>query len=175
MKRCFNDGGATGIGREYRNAVDAVLNSPAFPYHEHIGFGDLAFVPMEYKEDPSSPYYAIIIEHLTLDAFYNVCELGETAGKLTIHLEDERVSCERMAEILLDVKRIFDNAGVKFCVLDFVLEHPKSEEGPRPDDRLEIMDFPCADIYEEGLTERVRAANEAARAYHAAQDGEKKE
>ena len=34
------------------------------------------------------------------------------------------------------------------------------------------MDFLYSDIYEEGLVERVRVANEEAEAYHAARDAE---
>ena len=35
------------------------------------------------------------------------------------------------------------------------------------------MNFLCSDIYEEGMVERVRAADEAAKAYYDNQDSEK--
>lgn len=161
------------IGREYRLAVDAILNSRSFPYNEHIGFGELEFVSKEYKEDPSVPRYAIATEDLTLDAFYDVAELGAKAGKLTVYLEDENVSYERLAEIILDVRRIFDDAGVKFYALDFVLEYPKSEDGTIKEGRVEVMDFLYTDIYEQGMVERVKASDDVAKAYYQEEDGEK--
>lgn len=161
------------IGRDYRNAVDAVLNSPSFPYNEHIGYGDLEFISEEYKNDPSVPEYAIVTNTLILDGFYNASELGAEAGKLTIYLEDETVSYERLAEIILDVKKIFDSAGVKFYVLDLVLEYPKQTDGTKKEDRVEVMDFLYSDIHEDGMTDRVKASDEAAKAYYAEQDTEK--
>lgn len=156
---------------DYRNTVEKVLNSKAFPYTAYISFGDLEFIPAAYTGEPSVPAYALVMEDLTLDAFYNVNELGAKAGKLTIYIEDETVSVERLSEILLDIREIFDDAGVSFYITDCVLEHPKAEDGTRSDSRVEVMDYLYADIYEAGMTERVRASNEAAVAYYAQQDG----
>ena len=161
------------IEKDYRAAVDAVLESRSFPYDAHIGFGDLEFVSRENSGDPSVPDYAIVTEDLTLDAFYNVNELGARSGKLTLYLYADAVSVERLSEILLDIRRIFDGAGVRFYVIDCVLEFPKSEDGSRNDARVEVMEFLYSDIYEEGMTDRVRASDEAARAYYAAEDAKK--
>ena len=44
----------------------------------------------------------------------------------------------------------------------------------RPEEaRTEVMDFLYADIYEAGMSERVKASDEAAKAYYAEQDAEK--
>ena len=161
------------IGRDYREKVDAVLDSQAFPYVEHIGYGDIEFIPRKYKDEPSVPAYAIITDDLTLDAFYDIGELGAEAGTLTIYLDDETVSYERAAEIILDIRKIFDKAGVKFYALDFVLEYPKKEDSTKKDGRVEVMDFLYTDIYEDGMVERVKASDEAANAYHSEQDAEK--
>lgn len=164
---------ATRLGSEYRNTVDAVLDSQSFPYAEDIGFGDIEFISAEYANDPSVPDYAIITEELTLDGEYDVNELGAKAGKLTIYIDDETVSYERLAKLLLDIKKIFDDAKVKFYALDLVLEYPKNEDGTRREGRVEVRNFLYADIYEEALTERVRASDEAANAYYDGQDFEK--
>lgn len=161
------------IGRDYREKVDAVLNSQAFPYVEHIGYGDIEFVPREYKDDPSVPEYAIITEDLALDAFYDINELGAKAGKLTIYLDDETVSHERLAELILDTRKIFDNAGVKFYCLDFVLEYPKTVDSGKKEGRVEVMNFLYSDIHEDGMVERVKASDEDANAYYEEQDVEK--
>ena len=161
------------IGNEYRNIVNAVLNSPSFPYNVHIGYGDFDFYPRVHLEEYSVPEYALITEDLTLDAFYDVNELGSRHGMLTIYIEDDTVSCERLAEILLDIRKIFDDAGVKFYIIDCVLEYPKPEDGVRRDERVEVMKFLYVDIYEDGMTERVTASDEAAKAYYAEEDAEK--
>ena len=162
------------ISRDYRAVVDKVLDSQAFPYNEHIGYGDFDFYPRVHLEEYSVPEYALITEDLTLDAFYDVNELGAKHGKLTIYIDDDTVSYERLAEILLDIRRIFDDSGVKFYVIDCVLEYQKNEDSSKKQEgRVEVREFLYADIYEEGMVERVKASDEAANAYYAEQDAEK--
>ena len=164
---------ANRLGNEYREKVDEILDSQSFPYAVDIGFGDIEFIPTDYAKDPSVPDYAIIIEELKLDGEYDINELGSKAGKLTIYIDDETVSYERLAELILEVKKIFDDAKVKFYALDFVLEYPKDENGTIKEGRVEVRDFLYADIYEEEMIERVKASDEAANAYYAEQDAEK--
>ena len=162
------------ISRDYRAVVDKVLDSQAFPYNEHIGYGDFDFYPRVHLEEYSVPEYALITEDLTLDAFYDVNELGAKHGKLTIYIDDDTVSYERLSEILLDIRRIFDDSGVKFYVIDCVLEYQKNEDSSKKKEgRVEVREFLYADIYEEGMVERVKASDEAAKAYYAEQDAEK--
>jgi hypothetical protein len=155
------------VSMEYRAAVDEVLNSPAFPYDEYIGFGEFDFYPRVHLEEYSVPEYALIIEDLLFDAIYDVNELGAKHGKLTIHIDDDSVSYENLAEILFDIRKTFDDAGVKFYVIDCVLEYLEREE------RVEVREFLYADIYEDGMVERVKASDEAAKAYYAEQNEEK--
>jgi len=161
------------IGRNYREKVDAILDSQTFPYDEHIGYGDIAFIEREFLNNPDVPEYAIVTEELTIDAFYDVNELGSKAGKLTIYLDDDTVSHERLTELILDTRKIFDNAGVKFYCLDFVLEYPKQVDSGKKEGRVEVRNFLYTDIYEEGMLERVKASNDAANAYYQEQDMEK--
>ena len=162
------------ISRDYRAVVDKVLDSQAFPYNEHIGYGDFDFYPRVHLEEYSVPEYALITEDLTLDAFYDVNELGAKHGKLTIYIDDDTVSYERLSEILLDIRRIFDDSGVKFYVIDCVLEYQKNEDSSKKQEgRVEVREFLYADIYEDGMVERVKVSDEAAKAYYAEQDAEK--
>ena len=162
------------ISRDYRAAVDKVLDSQAFPYNEHIGYGDFDFYPREHLEEYSVSEYALITEDLTLDAFYDVNELGAKHGKLTIYIDDDTVSYERLSEILLDVRRIFDDAGIKFYIIDCVLEYQKNEDSSKKKEgRVEVREFLYTDIYEDGMVERVKASDEAANAYYDQQDAEK--
>ena len=121
------------------------------------------------------PPYALITNELELDGIYDVNELGAKAGKLTLYVYDDTVSVERLAEIILDIKGMLDDAGVRFYVMDCVLEYPKPESGEWKQGRVEVMDFLCSDIYEEGLAERVQASNDAAEDYYDEMDAIKKE
>jgi len=165
------------LSTEYRASVEAVFGSPMFPFYAHIDYGSLEFLPREIleSEELEIPRYALAIEDLELDGVYDVQELGAQAGHLVLYVYDEEVSVERAAEILLEVKRHMDAGGVKFYVIDLVLEYPKPEDGGHwKEGRVETMEFRSDDIYENGMAERVYEANEMAIAYHAARDAEMK-
>ena len=164
---------AARINKEYRAATEAVFTSPAFPYYSHIEFGDIEFISREWVDAEVLSRYALFTEDLELDQVYDIRELGKTAGHLVLYVYDEDVSVEKAAEILLEVKHLMDAGGVSFHVIDLVLEYPKPEDdSPRKEGRVETMEFLYDDIYEEGLVERVDAANEAAIAHHAKMDAE---
>lgn len=163
------------LENEYRAAVGKVLDNPAFPYDCHIGYGELQFIPEEYKNESDVPSYALITNDLELDGIYDINELGAKAGALTIYIYDDTVSVERLAEIILDIKAMLDDSGVSFYVMDCVLEYPKPESGQWTEGRVEVMEFLYSDIYEEGMVERVQTSNDAARDYYDEMDTLKKE
>ncbi len=163
------------LEEEYRTAVGKVLDNPSFPYNSHIDYGELQFIQEEYRNAEGVPPYALITNELELDGIYDVNELGAKAGKLTLYVYDDTVTVERLAEIILDIKGMLDDAGVRFYVMDCVLEYPKPESGEWKQGRVEVMDFLCSDIYEEGLAERVQASNDAAEDYYDEMDAIKKE
>lgn len=163
------------LSDEYRAAVGKVLDNPALPYQLDIGYGDLEFISEDYKGAPEVPDYALVTNDLELDGIYDVNELGAKAGKLTIYIWDDTVTVERLAQIMLDMKKMLDDAGVRFYIMDCVLQYPKPEDGVWRQDRVEVIDFLCSDIYEEGMVERVQAANDAAGNYYDEMDAIKKE
>lgn len=163
------------LGNEYRAAVGKVLDNPAFPYQLDIGYGDLEFISEEYKDAPEVPDYALITNDLELDGIYDMNELGAKAGKLTVYIWDDTVTVERLAEIMLDIKKMLDDAGVRFYIMDCVLQYPKPEEGEWKQNRVEVIGFLCDHIYETGMVDRVRKANEAAKDYYDDMDAIKKQ
>ena len=142
------------LNQAYRDLVDSVLESPSFPFTIDIAFGDLAFGDILQAAD------------LEPDRIYDVRELGAEAGQLTIYIDDETVRVDRAAEILLELKRMLEQGGVPFSTIDFVLQRPQPGDGPRPEIRVEVIQFPCAEIYASGLTERIAEANNATREYY---------
>ena len=166
---CVTERGNTArrVRDEYRSNVEKILNKEDFPYKVDIGFGDVEFYSRKETEEYSIPDHALISDDLILDGVYDVNELGAKAGVLTVYIEDDEVTVESLSEILLDIKRIFDDGGVKFYIIDCVLESSKNDE------RVEVMDFLYTDIYEEDLIERVRASDKAAKEYYEIQNLEK--
>lgn len=163
---------ASRIDLDYRNTVDKFFDSVSFPYDVHIGYGELTFVTAEYKDEPITPDYAIVTDELTIDAYYNACEFGKRAGKITVYIADSDVCVERMAEVLLDIRESFDSAGIGFYVIDCVLEYPQTEGAEYVYGKVEVIDFLYSDIYEDGLVERVSVANDAASEYYGMMDKE---
>ncbi len=163
------------ISMDYRAAVDTVLESRVFPYSTNIGYGDFEMYPRDLSEDETVPAYALITDDLIIDSFYDVNELGAKHGKLTIYIDSKTVSYEELSKILLEIKKMFDDAGVKFYVIDCVLEYQPDQDGKRKEARVEVREFLYADIYEDEMVQRVKVSDEAARAYYKEQDAEKSE
>lgn len=140
---------------EYREMVDAVLGSSAYPYTVAMGYGDLEFdreVGAEVIEG------AIKRSELVNDKFYNVGELGAKNGKLVLHIKSDTVTNEKAAEILLKTKELLDQSGISFYSVHFVLGE------------INLKDFLYTDIYEDGLLDRVVKCAEDTKNYYHEQD-----
>ncbi len=162
------------LEQAYRELTDSVFQSPSFPFTGEIIFGDLEFTSRDYEQNKEIPTYGLIEEELELDGLYDIAKLGAKAGHLTIYIEDKEVSIERAAEIMLEIKRLMKQGGAPFYAIDFVLEPLPLKKGDvKSEERVESIQFLYADIYKEGMVERVKAANDAAAAYYHAVDAEK--
>ena len=158
---------------EYRKLTDTILNDPALPYDNtqiySIMFGRLEIYPKEAFEDPNAtdvPEYAILLEDLELNKIYDIKELGAKAGHLILYVDNDTISVEETARIMLDFRSMFDEAGIPFYAMDFVLRHPRTEDGKSDDEEIRINDFLYQDIYEEGLADRIEIAIEQTAAYY---------
>ncbi len=146
---------------DYRNAVKAVTESKDFSEKYFIAYGEIPCVLSDYPIDEEHPEYALQKEELVIDKIYDIKEVASEHGKLVLYAYDEEVTVERLSELLLEVKNKFDNSGVTFKAVDFVLEPPKKEGEPMmSDEQIQIKNFYYSDIYEDGLVERVKEANQ---------------
>ena len=162
---------------EYRKLTDTILNDPALPYDNtqvySIMFGELEIYPKEFIDDPNVhdiPDYLLVQDDLELNQIYDIKELGAQAGHLILYVDNEVISVEETARIMLDFRSMFDEADIPFYAMDFVLRHPRTEDGQSDDEEIRINDFLYQDIYEEGLTERIEIAIEETAAYYAILD-----
>lgn len=161
------------LDSEYRKLTDTILNDPARPYDNtqiySILFGRLEICPKEAFEDPNVtdvPEYAIKQEDLELNKIYDIKELGAKAGHLILYVDNEVISVEEAARIMLDFRSMFDDAGIPFYAMDFVLRHPRMEDGKSDDKEIRINNFLYQDIYAEDLTDRIETAIEGTAAYY---------
>lgn len=166
------------LDEEYRALTDRVLEDPAFPYQCHIGYGSLEIYPAEVLSSPEAasevPDYALNQDELILDHIYDIPALGRQAGHLILSLEEEPLTFESAANIMLDLKARFDEAGAPFAAMDLTLLPPLPEEGPRPDGEICVEDFPCDAVVPNGLADRIREADQALKEHYAQEDAERK-
>ena len=165
------------VEQEYRELTNQIFENPSFPYPSDIGYGTLEIYPQEALDDPDVndiPDYALVQQDLVLDQIYDIRELGRQAGHLIIYVESETISFELAAQIMLDIRAEFEKANIPFRAMDFVLQLPLPEEGPRPDEEVRVKDFRYEDIYQENLIDRIKAAHEELETYYAEQDAKYK-
>lgn len=164
---------------EYRALVDEVLEAPDYPFSSFIAYGDLKVGFSAPDIEVGVPYWPesyVILDKVELDKKYDIRELAKTAGYLVIYVEDELVTVERAAEVLLELKEVFGRRNVPFYAIDFVLEYPRKEEGGTiKEGRINVENFLYSDIYEEGLMDRIRVADEKLNAYYAEEDAKNQE
>ena len=165
------------LNSEYRKLTDTILNDPALPYDNtqiySIMFGELEIHPKEFIDDPNVhdiPDYSLVQDNLELNKIYDIKELGAKAGHLILYVDNAVISVEEAARIMLDFRSMFDEEDIPFYAMDFVLRHPRTEDGKSDDEEITINDFLYQDIYEEGLTERIEIAIEETAAYYAMLD-----
>ena len=103
---------------------------------------------------------------LVLDADYDIPSLARDHGRIHICIYDEDVSVENAADILLDLKNHADQRDLPFHAIDFTLLPPRNPDSTNSTtEGIYLFDFLYADIYEDGLTDRVASANEEAQSY----------
>ena len=164
------------LSQAYRELVDAALEGPSSPLPVDFGGGDLECWSREVLELAldDAPAYALITDDLEVNGIYDVRALGAKAGHLVYYLEEEAPSFESLAHWLLEIRRMMDSAGVPFVDIDLSLRYPRNDDGTHTDCDIYVLHFPYEDIYQEGLVQRVQAANAAAIAYYAELDAKYK-
>ncbi len=156
------------LDQEYRALVNTVLETDNFPYVCDIGYGELLYENFSVPVDTTD---CLNMASLEIGKNYDVAELAETYGHLTIYIDSDTVTVENAAGILLQLKQLLDHADVPFFSIDFTLQYPRSEEdGARLGEAVMVLGFPYEDIHTDGMAERVQTAYEAALAYYAERD-----
>lgn len=172
------------IAKDYRELAEPILEN--VPLSSSISFADMTFMGgREYytvvgPDGETLNYtmekdYGLNIGGLELDADYDAAGLGAMHGRVTIYIHDEEVTVERAAEVLLELKYYFVEAGLPFRGIHLTLCELLNENGQMVGEQIVLKDFLYEDIYEEKLVERVRANWETVQTHFAQMDGTIKE
>ena len=160
------------IRQEYRQLTDTIFDSPTFPYVSDTGRAGAGLLEIYMEEEINDseaayvPSYAISYEGLIIDKVYDIKELGREAGCLSLYVVSEEVTAEKAAKIMLDIKRIFDEADIPFKAMNLTLQYPISKEGQRKEGEIHVRNFDYEDIVEEGMVDRVVEAHKALEEYY---------
>lgn len=164
------------IDDAYRSAVRDALDTHYGEENVNVGYGtinaDYELTGFTYEGVP-----ALDMRTLQRDALYDLNELGAQYGEVTFYLCTTEVTMEHAARVLLEVRQLLESKGLAFYAIDFVMMQPRNPDGTWNNDgpEIRIENFPCAEIREEGLADRVQAAHDALMAYYAEQDAKAKE
>lgn len=181
---CITNGSNTfsRVHQEYWDLVRAKL--PYDHFAIDIGHGELRAAGTyeifdytdengEHKHYTLTKDYGLDISTLVLDGEYDILALGREHGALCVYIEDETITIERTAEVLLDLKTILDEQGLPFYAIDFTLCAPRNADGMREGPSIRLIEFLYSDIYEEGLIDRVAHSWNITQEHYAIQDSEK--
>lgn len=147
------------VEMEYRKLAEEVLSQLEAYDPEGIQYGTLEFSRREALENGDCLPYTMAYEDLELDRVYDVGAMGAQCGRLIFYIDTDDITPAHAAGLMLEIRRVCDQAGLGFRGLDLVLQEPLPEEGPRQGPRINVENFPYEDIYEEGLEERIMKAH----------------
>ncbi len=160
------------LSMAYRERVEEILETPSFfPYQTEIAFGDLEFEREEGEEFPEGALERADLENNRL---YDLKELGQYNGTITLYVDSDTVTEEKATEVLLTLKKQLNDGGISFYRVDVILQEPRSEKDPSKNRKeLHLREFLCEDIEESIIEEKVAENRKATEAYYAEQDKQK--
>lgn len=160
------------VNEEYRVMVDKVLQQDDFPYESEIDFGEIPIINPE--DETFGPKFGVVLEDLEIDEKYNLMALASDVGHIVFYTSDDEVSAKRAAEILIDLKKIFDANEVPFYAIDFTLEEPKDEDTDLLNLKtFSVSNFRYDDIYEDNLPKRLEKSAEEQKNFYDDMGGKK--
>lgn len=148
----------------YREQVDSVFKSPFYPYSGDT-YVRLIFEPFSYEGSSDGAYdFSLPMSILVPDGLYDIADLGEKAGLLTIYVNTGEPSPEKATEVLLTIDSLMKQGGVTFFAISLTLVNPGGD--------YIVENFHRGDIYENGLLERVKEKGMTGEEYYAKKEAE---
>ena len=114
------------------------------------------------SDGPTLPH--LTAEQVEPDQVFEYQKIGAQYGKVVVEMEDTDLSAENIASLLLQIKNHLNGRNVRFYGISLILLDRSSAvrngEG-HGYDCAAVWDFPCDQIYETGLVQRVAEAMDA--------------
>jgi transcriptional regulator with XRE-family HTH domain len=142
----------TRVDREYHEIVVAAMENPGDGINLDYCYGSV-FTGDNEADGPQ--FQRLTADQLELDQVFNYREIGRKYGEVVVALEDTDLSADRIASLLLQLKAHLNRQGVEFQAMSVSLMDRSAY------DMAAVWDFPCDQIYETGLVQRVAAAMNA--------------
>lgn len=143
----------------YRKAADLILKAPDFPYPSDIAFGTID----SGKGDTAQ---------FELDKEYDLTELGKKMGTIILYVDTDNLTPQYAAQILTDIKALFDAKSTPFAFVNLTLNTPLSDAKPQRE-YYTLEQFPYAAIGAADMEQKIMDNVAATKAYYAQQDKEK--
>lgn len=160
------------VNEEYRVMVSSVMEQSDFPYESEIDFGEIPIINPD--DETFGPKFGVVLEDLEIDEKYNLKALASDVGHIVYYTEDKDVSSKKAAEILIDLKKIFDENEVPFYTIDFTLEEPKDEDTDLLNLKtFSVSNFPYDDIDGDNLPKRLEESAEELKKFYDDMDEKK--
>ncbi len=142
------------VDQEYREWTEKAFNKD-FPFESEISFGTIGDDSEEKGLEPNIQY--------------DLKEIGKEKGKIVLYVTTDKLDKVKMAEVLIEVKNIFDKKKLNFKTIDLTLQEPLKDnvEGR---ESLTIMDFEYKDIKIRDLEEKIQKNIEKTIAFYEEMD-----
>ncbi len=160
------------LEKEYRALVETTEEEINKFFVCDIFFGEIKTSGMSEDYEWKGPY-GVPMSELIVDYDYDINEVAEKAGHVVFYYDETELTAEKSAIRLLELKRIFDEKGVKFYAIDFIAQEPKTEENASMRKEFSVREFLYSDIYEEELAQRLQEAADDLQNYYLAEDQKK--
>ena len=149
------------VNREYHEIVLAAMDDPQDGITIDYCYGSV-FTGDNEENGPQFPHLSA--DQVELDQVFDYREIGRKYGEVVVALEETDLSADRIASLLMQMKAHLNRQGVEFQAISLSLTDRSSAsrrgEG-KGYDIAAVWDFPCDQIYETGLVQRVAAAMDA--------------
>lgn len=163
---------ATRLDNEYRALTDSIENKIKEYFVTDIYYGEIKTSEVADDYCGKKPY-GIPMSELIFDYDYDINEVAEKAGHIVFYYDETELTADKSAIRLLELKRIFDENGIKFYAIDFIAQEPKTEENAANRKEFAVREFLYSDIYEDGLAFRLQEAADDLKKYYSAEDAKK--
>jgi hypothetical protein len=141
---------------EYRHLIESVSTAKE-KLDTDIIYGYIAF-------DDDAEFFELSSEgkvqpvkksNLNANQVFDLERIGSEAGVIHVSIYSSDFSPEHFADTLVQIKDIFDKAGVRFTLVTLSITDNEHAEDGTPFPTAELVNFPYDDIHKDGLAERI--------------------